>query len=158
MKSIQITNNTISELHDALDIALAADKEYQVSITVFDNSLSNRMTALANIWYQTIDKEQSEIIGEAEAYCKYHFGLKILCRHDRDLDLMVRRMLEPYDYETKKKVIKKNPDFFPVLRNMSIEEKSEYLSCIQKHFVDEGIPLSSPNEIELLNCREANND
>lgn len=156
MKPVQITNANIVELHDQIDIALAADKSYQMSITVFDGSLSNRMTALANIWYSQIDKDQGGIVGEAEAYCKYHFGLKIRCRHNQDLKYMVRRMLEGHDYEDKLKIIRTNGEFFPVLRAMSIEDKSEYLQCIQQHFSEENIFLSSPNEVDLLNCREAN--
>jgi len=155
MKSIQITNANISELHDKLDIALAASKEYQVSITVFDNSLGARMTALANIWYSTINSEMGEI-DFAKAYSKYWFGLKIRCREDKDLREIVRRMLPTNDDEKNIAIIRAYDDWFPVLSKMTVDEKSEYLNVMQVHFAERGIILTSPNEVELLNCREAN--
>ena len=155
MSKTQLTQQTIVQIHDDIDIALASSKSYQVSISLFDNSLGARMTALANIWYAKIDKENGELIGEAEAHCKYHFGLKIRCRGDSDLEYMVRRMLDGYTYEDKKAIIRKNSEFFPVLRAMSIEEKQEYLQSIQVYYAEQGIPLSSPNEQNLLYCSEA---
>lgn len=152
---VHITQATIAKLHDDLDYKLAEEKEYQVSITLFDNSLGARMTALTNIWYSTINEEMGEI-DFARAYCKYWFGLKIRCREDKGLREIVRRMLPTNDDEVNIAIIRAYDDWFPVLSKMTVEEKSEYLNCIQHGFAENGIQLTSPNEKELLNCKEAN--
>lgn len=133
MSKTQLTQQTVVQVMDEIDIALASSKSYQVSISLFDNSLGARMTALANIWYKTVNDEMGEI-DFAKAYCKYWFGLKIRCREDKELREIVRRMLPTNDDEKNIAIIRAYDDWFPVLSKMTPEEKSEYLRCMQVHF------------------------
>ena len=159
MKNIRITEQTLPEITAAIQVALEAKKEYQIAITVFDNSLHARQRALACIWYSTIEKELGELSGYAEAYCKLHWGIGIRCRHDKDRGEMFNAMLDGHSYEDKLKIIIKFSDMFPVLRakgGLDVEGQARYLKCIQIHFAEQGIILTSPRDDELLNCAEAN--
>jgi hypothetical protein len=154
-----ITPESMPALISKLKMACDADKDYQMSITPLDNGLKARQRALAKIWYKTIANEQGMTLGEAEALCKYRWGLAIRCENDPDLEKIVRRMLDGHAYEEKLKIIERYPEWFPILRDkggMDAEQQGRYLSDIQRGFAEQGVFLSSSNEKELLNCKAAN--
>lgn len=155
---LPITAESIKGIVDRLHLCITSEKPYQVVIQQHYDSLKARQRALAHIWYQDIDRAQNNQPGEAEAYCKYHFGFKIICRRDPDLRKIIVRMLDGLEYEAKLTVIRVYSDWFPCLREgaMTSEEQAEYLSCIQNHFGQQGIYLTSPKEKDLLNCKQAN--
>ena len=159
MKNVHITQGSLTAIHDALKVAVDAKKEYQVSITVLDNSLRARQRALAQIWFKQIDDHWGSDPGYAESYCKLKWGLKIATIQDPDLAQIIRRMLGCYEYEQKLEIIRLYPEWFPVLRDkggLDAENQARYLNCIQINMANEGVILSSPKERDLLNCREAN--
>ena len=159
MKNIHITEQTLPEITMAIQVALDAKKEYQICITAYDKSLHARQRALACIWYGQIETALGEAVGYAEAYCKLHWGLGIRCRHDKDRGEMFNAMLDGHSYEDKLKIIIKLSDMFPVLRakgGLCVEGQAEYLQCIQRHFAEQGVILTSPRDDDLLYCREAN--
>jgi len=159
MKSIPINIETLPEIKQALVLAIASKKNYQVSISIHDNSLRGRQRALANIWYKQIEEALGEPVGYAEALCKYSFGLKLRCDNDPDLSRIVRRMLDGFEYEAKLEIIRVYPEWFPVLRDkggLNAEDQARYLNCIQVHFANQGVILTSPREKDLLNCAAAN--
>lgn len=159
MKNTLISESNMGEIDEALAIALNSSKSYQVTIALMDNSLRKRQRALANIWYSQIDKQQGNNIGVSEAYCKYHFGLKLACNYKPELESIVRRMLDGYSYEQKIEIIRTYPEFFPVLRDkggLDAEGQALYLNAMQMHFAEHGVILTSPNEKDLLHCKAAN--
>ena len=169
MKNIRITEQTLPEITMAIQVALDAKKEYQICITAYDKSLHARQRALCNIWYGNISKEIGEPIGHVEAYCKYHFGLKLRCKQDIEsakefsgedvpLECIIRSMLDNKTYEDKLSVICNYPEWFPILRakgGLNVEYQAEYLRDIQRHFAEQGVILTSPREDDLLRCKEA---
>lgn len=158
MESIRITADTMEGIISRLNMCIGAKKEYQIEIKLYDGSLKARQRALAVCWYKEIADQKHTTRGEAEAFCKYWWGFKIRCANDPDLDKIIRRMLDPYDYEQKLKIIEIYPEFFPILRDkngLSVEQQGEYLGDIQRGMGAEGIFLISPNEKEMLNYPEA---
>jgi hypothetical protein len=158
VKNIRITEQTLPEITMAIQVALDAKKEYQIGITVFDNSLHARQRALANIWYSQIAKEIGESLGYAEAYCKYNFGLRLRTKDDEEKEAIFRLILSGLSYEEKIAIIERQSDVFPILRRnggLCVEGQAEYLGCIQRHFAEQGVILTSPREDELLHCKAA---
>ncbi len=159
MKNQHITHSSVDAIHAAIDTALKAKKEYQVSISVLDNSLRVRQRALANIWYKQIDEAMGSPAGYSEAVCKLHWGLKIACQENDGLQSIIDRMLHGHNYEQKLEIIQRYPEWFPILRDkggLDAESQARYLNCIQVNMADQGVILSSPRERDLLNCAQAN--
>lgn len=158
MEIIRITSEAIPGIIQRINMANDAEKEYQVEIKLYDGSLKSRQRALAVCWYKEIANQRGELTGESEAFCKYHYGLKIRCENDPELAKIIRKMLDGRNYEQKLKIIEIYPEWFPVLRDkggMSVEQQAQYLSDIQKAMGVEGIFLTSPNEKEMLSYPEA---
>ena len=155
---IHITPDTIPGIIDSIKQACDADKQYQVAITLFDDSLKARQRSLAKIWYKDIAEAQGITPAAAEAHCKYHYGFRIRCEDDPDLASIIRRMLDGKTYEAKLIIIETYSEWFPVLRNksgMNVEQQGRYLREIQRGMGAAGVFLSTPKERELLSYPEA---
>lgn len=159
METIRITPEALDGIIQRLKMAMDAEKDYQIEIKPYDNSLKARRRALTHCWYKEIARQRNELIGESEAFCKYHYGFKIICSTDPDLAKIIRKMLDGYDYEQKLKIIEIYPEWFPILRDnggMGVEQLGQYLTDIQRAMGAEGVFLTSPNEKEMLSYPEAN--
>ena len=158
MEQIPITPETLPRIIQKLFDASKSDKPQQVEITPYDGSLKARQRALANIWYKDIAEGMGLSYGEAEAFCKLHYGLKIRCEKDPDLEEVIRRMLANRPVEEKLEIIAQYSEWFPILRTkggMTAEQQSRYLAEMQRDMAQHGVYLSTPYEKDLLNCREA---
>ena len=160
MKPIHITPASMPEIEAALKVAVEADKQYQVTISLFDDSRKARQIALVNIWYSQIATEAyGHDVGYVEAMCKLDWGLRIATLEDPEKAEMWRELLDGLIREDKIKRIKTYSELFPVMRKnggMSIEYQARYLTCIQTGFAEAGIILTSINDKDLLNCKQAN--
>lgn len=157
-KPTRITKETLPGIIDNIKDACDAEKDYQISITLFDNSLKARQRALAQCWYKDIAEGKGLTPAAAEAFCKYHYGLRIKCENDPDLNKIVRSMLDGRTYEAKLKIIEVYDDWFPVLRSnggMTPEQQGRYLFEIQRGMGAQGIFLTTPKERSLLSYPEA---
>ena len=157
MQPIAITIENKQLILDQLNASVEAGG-LEMVIRKHDSSLKARQRALVNIWYGDIAKAQGIRTAEAEAYCKYHFGLKLASANDPDRDACFRAMLSNHDYEIKLQIIEDCSDLFPILRSsggLTSEQTAEYLLAIQQHFANQSIVLISSNDTELLNCRAA---
>ena len=159
MNPIRITADTMPAIIDNMKSACESDKDYQVSITLHDNSLKARQRSLAKIWYKDASEQMGITPGAAEAFCKYHYGFRIRCENDPDLASIIRKMLDGRAYEAKLIIIDTYAEWFPVLRNksgMNTEQQGRYLTEIQRNMGANGIFLSTPKERELLSYPENN--
>ena len=155
---IHITLDTMPGIIDSIKSACDADKQYQIAITLFDDSLKARQRSLAKIWYGDIGNSKGITTAAAEAFCKYHYGFRIRCENDPDLASIIRRMLDGKTYEAKLIIISTYSEWFPVLRNksgMNVTQQAQYLHEIQRNMGANGIFLASPSEKHLLGYPEA---
>lgn len=159
MKDYLLTRDTKQRFYQDLDYELEQTPRLLVTTSKEDNSLKARQRKLAQCWYKEIADHLGESIGYAIAHCKLRWGLRIATLNNAELEQIVRRMLDGYTYEDKLRIIDEYSEWFPILRakgGLSAEDTGRYLSCIQIGFAKEGLVLTSPNEDNLLNCREAN--
>ena len=157
MKPINITQDTLPGIIEHLKAAVEAKKDYQVEITLHDNSLKGRQRALAQCWYKDIAEQIGVTKGYAEAYCKFAYGLSIASENDPDLQRIIKKMLHGLEYKAKLIVIETYSEWFPVLRKdgMNAERQGRYLHEIQRNMAANGIFLMNPNEKQLLSYPEA---
>lgn len=160
MRPTPITEHSLPHIIKQLENSIGKPKAYECVIRVHDESLKGRQRALAKIWYKEIGEEVGELVGPIEAFCKWKFGLKLICFQKPVLEAMIRKMLDGRDYDEKLLIIEEYSEWFPVLRDkggLTSELTGKYLKSIQEFYADEhDIVLSSPKEKDLLNCKEAN--
>jgi len=159
MKNKHITPESIPVIIEALKAKVGAKKQYQVSITIRDNSLKGRQRRLARVFYKTIAEYLGEGEGYAEAHCKLSYGLPLMTRDNKELEIIVDSMLGNRNEEDKIKIIEKYSSWFPLLRDnggLSVEDTGEYLDLMVRDFAKQSLELISSNEEKLLFCREAN--
>lgn len=76
-------------------------------------------------------------------YCKYHFGLAILCRDSEEYREACKRVLGSLSYEQRIELMME-PHDYPVTRGMTKSQKTEYLDRIYQHFTGLGFRLTDP--------------
>jgi hypothetical protein len=84
---------------------------------------------------------------EVRGYCKLHFGIPILRENDafrKDYDNLVR----PLPYEAKLKLMME-PFDFGVTRIMTTRQKTAYLDAVHRHFSEQGVVLTNPEDLKL---------
>ena len=76
-------------------------------------------------------------------YCKYHFGIAILCRDSEAYRDACKRVLGSLGYEQRIELMME-PHDYPVTRGMTKAQKTEYLDRCWQHFTGLGMRLTDP--------------
>ena len=82
----------------------------------------------------------------ARGYCKLHFGIPILRADDEEFQREYDRLVRPLPYEQKLRLMMV-PFDFGVTRRMSVKQQTAYLNAIQKHFAEQGVALTDPEDL-----------
>ena len=103
---------------------------------------------LQRLWVKEIAEQAPGSFESAEhvrGYCKLHFGVPILRNEDdtfcREYDAVIR----PLAYELKLKLMMV-PFDFGVTRIMTTKQKTAYLDMLHRHFSEQGIVLTDPED------------
>lgn len=86
-------------------------------------------------------------VGEKRAYAKLHIGIPILCSEDAEYKAEYDRVMGPLPYETKMALMLE-PFDFPVTRDMTIKQKTQYLEELREYYQGLGVQLTIPNDEE----------
>ena len=105
---------------------------------------STDQNRLQRKWMTEIAEQLGEDAEHWRAYCKLHFGVRIL-RAESDgfcaaYDAHVRHL----PYETKLAYMAVPLDM-PVTRMMTTKQKTAYLDAIYRHFTEQGVYLTAPD-------------
>lgn len=96
------------------------------------------------LYGQVATQKGDESPDEIKSYCKYHFGLSIVCATDPEYAALLKNAIRSdLDYETKMKVINK----LPVTSLMDTKQGSEYIDRIIRHYSQQGLYLVHPSEV-----------
>lgn len=145
------TNNRIIETEQARDMLVKFIQGRPLPFTATLTDGKHRTThqnRLQRQWMVEIaaqlgDRTPEEVRG----YCKLHFGIPILRANDafrKDYDNLVR----PLPYQAKLKLMME-PFDFGVTRIMSTRQKTEYLDAVHRHFSEQGLVLTNPEDLKL---------
>jgi hypothetical protein len=114
-----------------------------------DRSLSSN--ALSHVWYNYADKMLICQVGDTKRYCKLHFGVPILRGEDEKFLQMYDKVIRPFDYETKLKMM----DYLPVTSLMSRNQMTRYLTAVQIDYAENhSLVLESKGEFDKAQRKE----
>ena len=132
---------------------LVANRPYPFTLTITDGKhRSTAQNRLQHMWMKEISEQKGDITAaEARAYCKLTIGVPILREQNEAFRLRYDEILKPLSYE-QKLAIMSEPLNLPVTSLMSTKQLTEYLDGIIRHFGQQGIVLTMPDDMrEELN-------
>ncbi len=107
---------------------------------------SLQQNALQRKWLGEIADQLPQDTAEGwRGYCKLHFGVPILRAENEAFAEVYDRLIRPRDYAEKIELMMIPMDL-PVTRIMSTKQTTKYLDAIQKHFAEQGVVLTQPEE------------
>ena len=132
---------------------LVSNRPYPFTLTITDGKhRSTAQNRLQHMWMKEISEQKGDITpSEARAYCKLTIGVPILREQNEAFRLRYDEILKPLSYE-QKLAIMSEPLNLPVTSLMSTKQLTEYLEGIIRHFGQQGIILTMPDDMrEELN-------
>jgi len=141
-------NRTIETEHDRTMAArLIEGRNVPFTLTLTDGK--HRTTAqnkLQRLWMNEIAEQKGDMKPEeVRAYCKLTIGVPILRAQNEAFRDGYDRVVKPLSYEQKLSLMSEPLDM-PITRIMTTAQKTEYLDGIVRHFAEQGIVLTMPEE------------
>ncbi|MGJ8524156.1 hypothetical protein R84981_002875 [Carnimonas sp. R-84981] len=116
---------------------------------------SNDQNRLQRLWCKEAAQQLEGNTAEYwRGYCKYMFGIKILCRDSEDYREACKRVLGHLSHEQRIELMME-PHDYPVTRGMTKPQKSEYLQLMWEFFTGQGVRLTDPSMLGREQYKEA---
>ena len=104
---------------------------------------TNEQNRLQHKWYQEAAEQIGEYdTGEYKSRCKLRFGVPILRATNDGFNDMWERRAENLPHEEKVEMM----EFINVTSLMNTKEKGQYLTAVQKFFLQRGVQLTDPED------------
>lgn len=153
-------NRTIQNDYDR-DMAakLVANRPYPFTLSITDGKhRSTAQNRLQNMWFKEISEQKGDITpAEARAYCKLTIGIPILRDQNEAFRIRYDEIVKPLPYE-QKIAFMSEPLNLPVTSLMNTKQFTEYLDGIIRHFGEQGIVLTMPDDIRQELYRNTDTD
>lgn len=153
-------NRTIQTENDRTMAArLVENRPVPFTLNITDGKhRSTAQNRLQHMWMKEIAEQRGDITPEeARAYCKLTIGIPILRAQNEAFRLRYDEILKPLSYE-QKLAIMSEPLNLPVTSLMSTKQLTEYLDTIIRHFGEQGIILTMPDDIRDQLQRQSPSD
>ena len=135
------SRRTAHENIDCLDLK----KTWIMTIRPYKRDRSVEINAVSHGWYNKVSKMlQEDSALRVKGFCKLHFGVPIL-RTDPEFCSLYDRVFKPMDYETKLEIMS-TPGLFDVTSLMKVDQMTQYMTDIQRHYAERSVELLYPNE------------
>ncbi len=124
-------------------------RSYPFTLTITDGKpRSTAQNRLLHKWMGEIAEQKGDVTAdEARAYCKLTIGVPILRQQNAAFKERYDEILKPLSYE-QKLAIMSEPLNLPVTSLMSTKQLTEYLEGIIRHFGEQGIVLTMPDDLK----------
>jgi hypothetical protein len=109
---------------------------------------STEQNKLQRLWVKEVAEQMPGSFESAEhvrGYCKLHFGVPILRNENEAFCTEYDAIVRPLPYEHKLKLMMV-PFDFGVTRIMMTRQKTAYLDTVYRHFSEQGVVLTDPEE------------
>lgn len=141
-------NRTIeNDTQKTMAVRLIEGRTLPFTLTLTDGK--HRTTAqnkLQHMWMKEIAEQRGDMTAsEARAYCKLTIGIPLLREENEAFKIRYDEILKPLSYEQKMAVMME-PFDLAVTRLMTTKQKTEYLDRIVRHFSEQGIILTMPED------------
>jgi hypothetical protein len=134
----------IGRLPSVLTTAIQQWGHVEIVVQKHEPRRSLDQNRLQRLWCKEA-AEQGDCDSEwYRGYCKYHFGLKVLCRDSEAYRNACKQVLGSLSYE-QCIALMMEPHDYPVTRAMTKKQKTEYLDLCWQHFTGQGFRLTDPN-------------
>lgn len=107
---------------------------------------SDEQNKLQRKWMMEIALQLGDLPEYWRGYSKLHFGVPILRAENELFRDKYDAHVRPLSYETKIALMQEPLDF-PITRIMTSKQKSAYLDQIHRHFAEEGVELTIPDDL-----------
>jgi hypothetical protein len=102
---------------------------------------------LQRLWMNEIAEQKGDMKPEeVRAYCKLTIGVPILRAQNEAFRIRYDEVVKPLPYEQKIAFMSEPLDL-PITRIMTTRQKTEYLDGIIRHFAEQGIVLTMPDDL-----------
>ena len=103
---------------------------------------------LSWLWYGEIAEQlDGWTVREARRYCKHRFGVPILLVEDAEF-ARTWEVIGPLPYQKRLVLM----ETFPVTSRMTTRQFSQYLDEVLKHFTEQGVELTQPEDMACLDA------
>lgn len=114
-----------------------------------------RQNQLQRLWMNEISEQLGDTTPEeARGYCKLAIGVPILRAENEDFCAAYDQHIKPLPYFTKIAMMMEPLDW-PVTRLMTTKQHTEYLDAVYKHFTEQGVKLTVPDDGLMTSVKEA---
>ena len=101
---------------------------------------------LMHMWFREIEKSEIGMDAiDARAWCKLHIGIPLLRAENEKFRTMYDEVLKGLSYP-KKLALMADPLDLPVTRVMTPKQMTHFLDEVFKHFSEQGVALSLPDD------------
>ena len=143
------TNNRIVDTEQARDQLhkFIAGKKLPFTASIVDGKhRTNDQNSLQRKWVLEISAQLGDRTPEeVRGYCKLHFGVPILRAENDVFKAEYDAVIMPLPYEHKLKLMMV-PFDFGVTRIMTTRQKTDYLNTVHRHFSEQGLILTNPED------------
>lgn len=133
----------VSRLPSVIAQAIQQWGEVEVIVRKREKARSIEQNKLQRKWCKEASEQGDMTAEQYRGYCKYHFGLAILCRDSEEYRDACKRVLGALTYEQRIELMME-PHDYPVTRGMTKRQKTEYLDLCYQHFTGLGFRLTEP--------------
>ena len=146
-----MTDVTVSQWRRIVKAAVYLPTGRHVPLKALHEILGEQRSLEQNRLQQKWHKEAAEQLKdgttkEKRAYAKLHIGVPILCSEDAEFKAEYDRVMGPLPYETQLALMVE-PFDFPVTREMTIKQKTQYLTELRQHYEGQGVKLTIPEDL-----------
>lgn len=142
-------NRSIESEHDrAMAARLIENRAVPFTLTLTDGKhRSTAQNRLQHMWMNEIAQQKGDMTpAEVRAYCKLTIGVPILRNQNEAFRAKYDEVVKPLPYQHKLAVMTEPLDL-PVTRIMTTKQTAEYLDGIIRHFGEQGIVLTIPEDL-----------
>lgn len=142
-------NRTIQTGQDkAMAIRLLEARPVPFTLSITDGKhRSTAQNKLAHMWMAEIAQQKGDMTPQdVRAYCKLTIGVPLLRAENEAFREGYDRIVRPLSYEQKIALMGEPLDL-PVTRLMTTKQKTQYLDAIARHFGEQGIILTMPEDL-----------
>ncbi len=145
------TNNRIVDTDQARDmlVKFIMGKNMPFTCSITDGKhRSSDQNRLQRQWVMEISAQLGDQTPEeVRGYCKLHFGVPILRNENDVFKAEYDAVIMPLPYEHKLKLMMV-PFDFGVTRIMTTRQKTTYLDTVHRHFSEQGLILTNPEDLK----------
>lgn len=142
------TRSVETETERAMLVRLINARKLPFTVSITDGKhRSTEQNRLQQMWMKEISDQRGDITPEeARGYCKLHLGVPILRAENDYFRERYDEIVRPLPYPQKLALMMVPLDM-PVTRLMTTKQKSAYLDAITRHFGEQGIILTHPDDL-----------